>query len=344
MMKITDVAREAGVSPTTVSLVMNQARSSRVSDITRKKVLETIKRLDYRPNLIARRLVSGKTNSIGLYIPFKSPIFDNYALIRLVAGIQDAVNERRHDLILFSTGRDVYWNRHIRQITRQKTVDGLIIVNTRYTTQYFINKAIRELNATGFRYVLVNYYWGKANINYVGVDYENDSLKAISHLIELGHRNIALITGLETALVTPKIIDGYKAALRRHHIGVRKKWIAPADYDPQKAYETTQRLIRENPSVTALFVADYEMAFASLRAIKEMGLKIPGDISLVSYIDTEISNLVDPPLTAVRLPQYDMGRKAVELLLDPGGERGRVILETEIIVRGSTAERQKSHA
>jgi len=340
-MKIKDVANEAGVSPTTVSLVMNKNRSSRVSERTRRRVLETIKRLDYRPNLTAKRLVSGRTNSIGLYIPFKSPIFENYVLIRLVAGIQDALNEKKLDLILFSTGRDVWRDRHIRQIIKQNTVDGLIIVNTRYTTQYFINKVIRELTDTNFKHVMVNYYWGKTKTNYVGVDYEGDSFKVTSYLTGLGHRNIALITGLRKALVTPRIISGYKAALGKTNIECKDNLIVAADYDAQKAYENTKIVLRENPYVTALFVADYEMSFASLRAVKDLGLSVPHDISIVSYIDTEISNLLDPPLTAVRLPHYEMGRKAVELLLDPTGENNKVILETELIVRGSTARVQK---
>jgi len=208
------VAELAGVSHTTVSLVINNAEGSRVSQRTRKRVLETIRRLDYNPNLTAKRLASGKTNSVGLFIPFEMPIFRNYTIIEMVAGIQDVLNEMGLDLVLFSGGRKLYEDRPINQIVRQKAVDGLLIFNTRYTTRPFVNNYIKNLNALKFNFVTLHYYWGNADINYVGVDYENDAYSGVAHLISLGHRKIALIAGTSKATVTSKIIKGYKRAFK----------------------------------------------------------------------------------------------------------------------------------
>ena len=339
-MTLKEVAKAAGVSHTTVSLVINNVEGSRVSQSTRKRVLETIKKLDYNPNLIAKRLASGKTNSIGLFIPLASPIFRNYTVIEMVAGIQDVLNEKGLDLVLFSGGRDLLRGRPINQIVKQKSLDGLIIFNTRYTTQHFVNRYIRNLTQINFNFVILHYYWGNSNVNYVGIDYEEDALRAVSYLISLGHTNIALLTGPPTALVTPRIIRGYRRALESNTIGIRDNLIVNADYDYRIAYEETKRMMRQNPSITAFFVGGYEMAPACLRALKDIGLDIPGNVSIISYIDTEIIALLDPPLSALKVPYYDIGKRAAELLLESSGEMKKVIFETELVVRGSTAKTQ----
>ncbi|UCF84482.1 MAG: LacI family DNA-binding transcriptional regulator [Desulfobacteraceae bacterium] len=336
-MTLKKVAELAGVSHTTVSLVINNAEGSRVSRRTRERVLETIRKLDYNPNLTAKRLASGKTNSIGLFIPFEMPIFRNYTIIEMVAGIQDVLNEMGLDLVLFSGGRKLYRDRPINQIVRQKTVDGLIIFNTRYTTQHFVNNYIKNLNELKFNFVVLHYYWGKARINYVGVDYENDAYKAVSHLVSLGHKKVALIAGTSKAAVTSKIISGYKRALKDYQISPDDSIIAYADYDYQMAYEKTRMLIENNPSITSFFLGGYEMGPACLKAVKDSGLDIPEDISIICYVDNEIMPLLDPPITAIKWPYYDMGKKAAEILTKNGRERKRVIFETELMARDSTA-------
>ena len=335
-MTLKEVAKAAGVSHTTVSLVINNIEGSRVSRSTRKRVLETIRRLDYNPNLIAKRLASGKTNSIGLFIPLASPIFRNYTVIEMVAGIQDVLTERGLDLVLFSGGRNLLRDRPINQIVKQNTLDGLIIFNTRYTTQHFVNRYIRNLSEMNFNFVILHYYWGNSHVNYVGVDYENDAFRAVSYLISLGHKNIALLTGQPKALVTPRIIKGYRRALGDHKIEITDALIVNADYDYHIAYDKTKRMMRENPSITAFLVGGYEMAPACLKGVKDLGMDVPGHVSIISYIDTEIMALLDPPLTAIKIPYYDMGKKAAELLLESGGEKNRVIFETELVIRGAT--------
>jgi len=336
-MTLKEVAKAAGVSHTTVSLVINNVEGSRVSESTRKRVLEAIKELDYNPNLIAKRLASGKTNSIGLFIPLASPIFRNYTIIEMVAGIQDVLNEKGLDLVLFSGGRDLLRDRPINQIVKQKSLDGLIIFNTRYTTHHFVNRYIKDLTQINFNFVILHYYWGNSNVNYVGVDYENDAFRAITYLISLGHKDIALMTGHPRALVTSRLIKGYKRALENNNIGINDTLIVNADYDYQIAYDKTKSMMKKNPSITAFFVGGYEMSPACLRALKDIGLTVPGGTSIVSYIDTEIMALLDPPLTALKIPYYDIGKRAAELLLESSGEKRKVVFETELVVRGSTA-------
>jgi DNA-binding LacI/PurR family transcriptional regulator len=341
-MTLKRVAKLAGVSHTTVSLVINNAEGSRVGESTRKRVLEAIKKLDYNPNLTAKRLASGKTNSIGLFIPFETPIFRNYTIIEMVAGVQDVLNEHGFDLVLFSGGENLYKDRPISQIVRQNTVDGLVIFNTRYTSQRFINNYIKNLNALKFNFTILHYYWGKERINYVGIDYESDAYKAMTYLVSMGHKSTALIAGTEKATVTSKILKGYKKALKDHKINFNNNIIVYADYEYQLAYKKTLNVVKYSPSVTSLFIGGYEMAPACLKAVRDLGLSVPKDISIICYIDSEFMPLLDPPLTAISWPYYNMGKKAAEMLVEGSEKKKRVIFETELIIRGSTSEARQS--
>ena len=333
------VAEAAGVSHTTVSLVVNNVGGSRVSPKTRKRVLNAIRKLDYSPNLTAKRLASGKTNCIGLYTPFEMPIFRNYTYIEEITGIQDILYERGFDIVLFSGGRNLYRDRPISQIVKQNTVDGLILINSRYTTRHFVDNYIKSLNKLKFNFVVIDYYWGTAKINYLGINYEKDAFKAVSYIINLGHKKIALIAGTSKATVTSRIIKGYKRALTDGQINLDNDIIVYADYDYQMAYVKTRTILQDHPSVTAFFLAGFEMAPACLKAIKDSGLNVPKDISIVCYIDSEIMPLLDPPITAIKWPYYEMGKKAATLLLENRKDKEIILFESELIIRGSTDTR-----
>jgi DNA-binding LacI/PurR family transcriptional regulator len=333
------VAEAAGVSHTTVSLVVNNVGGSRVSPKTRKRVLNAIRKLDYNPNLTAKRLASGKTNCIGLYTPFEMPIFRNYTYIEEITGIQNILYKRGFDIVLFSGGRNLYRDRPISQIVKQNTVDGLILINSRYTTRHFVDNYIKSLNKLKFNFVVIDYYWGTAKINYLGINYEKDAFKAVSYIINLGHKKIALIAGTSKATVTSRIIKGYKRALTDGQINLDNDIIVYADYDYQMAYVKTRTILQDHPSVTAFFLAGFEMAPACLKAIKDSGLNVPKDISIICYIDSEIMPLLDPPITAIKWPYYEMGKKAATLLLENRKDKEIILFESELIIRGSTDTR-----
>jgi DNA-binding LacI/PurR family transcriptional regulator len=331
------VAEEAGVSHTTVSLVINDAAGSRVSQKTRERVIRAIRKLDYNLNLTAKRLASGKTNSIGLYTPFEIPIFRNYTFMEMITGIQDVLSERGFDLVLFSGGKKLYRNRPISQIVKQNTVDGFIIFNTRYTSQNYVNNYIKSLNLLKFNYVILNYYWGNAKINYVGIDYEKDTYNAVKYLTALGHRKVALLVGTKEATVNARIIKAYRKALRDNNIRVVNNIIDYADYDYQLAYKKTMEIMKENPSVTSFLIGGFEMAPACLKAVKDLGLKVPDDLSIICFIDNEIMPLLDPPISSIKWPYYEMGKKAAQLLLEKETDKQRYIFETELVIRNSTS-------
>jgi len=332
-----DVANLAGVSHTTVSLVVNDAGGSRVSSATRKQVLDAIQTLNYKPNLTAKRLASGKMHAIGLYIPFKIPIFRNYTFLEMLTGIQDVLSPNGYDLVLFSGGRDLYKHRPIQQIVMERTVDGLIIFNTRYTRPQDIKKDIDVLSDLHFNFVVAHYYWGRSAINYVGVDYKKAAKQGVNYLLSLGHRQIALLAGNRQAPITSRIVNEFKNSLQAYQIQFDENMVAYADYDYEKAYEKSQDILKQRPQVTAFFVAGFEMAPPCLKAIREKDIRVPEEISVLCYVDDQIVPLLEPPLTAIRWPYYELGKKAAELLLNERDHKQTEIFDAELIVRGSTA-------
>jgi len=341
-----DVAKQAGVSHTTVSLVVNDVGGSRVGRDTRTRVLEAIETLNYKPNLTAKRLASGKMHAIGLYIPFKIPIFRNFTFLEMLTGIQDVLSPNGYDLVLFSGGRNLYRHRPIQQIVMERTVDGLIIFNTRYTNQRFINNYIQALNELKFNFVVAHYYWGKAEINYVGVDYEKDVRKAMAYLLSLGHEQIALLADTNKAPVTGKILKVFKKTLLEKGLRYDENIVVYGDYDYDRAYTQTKKLLDTFPRITAFFVTGFEMAPACLKAIREKGLKVPAEISVFCFVDDQVIPHLDPPLTAIKWPYYDVGKKAAQLLFNDRRKKQKVIFDTELVVRDSTAgvgEHKQNH-
>lgn len=338
-MTLKKVAELARVSRTTVSLVVNNADGSRVSSETRQRVLKAIRELDYKPNLIAQRLSLRKNNAIGLLIPFSSPLFSNATNVEIIGGVQEVANERGVDLVLFSSRKNCMEpdNESVGTILRQNAVDGLIVSNTRFSTRRFIDTVTRQMKNRDVNAVLLEYWWGKEEINYVGADYRSGIYQSIDYLIDLGHKSIGMITPPMEALVTGEMIDSYKRALEDNGLPFSGRLVITADYTPQMTRDLTRRLITENDGLTSIFVGDYEMALSCVKTVKEMNLNVPRDISVVSFADHEVFPFLDPSLTAVSIPYHEMGRKAAELLFDESGKKQQFIFPTDLAVRDSTA-------
>jgi len=338
-MTLKKVAELAGVSRTTVSLVVNNAEGSRVGSETRQRVLEAVRKLDYKPNLVTQRLSLRKNNAIGLLIPFSSPLFSNATNVEIIGGVQEVANEKGVDLVLFSSRKNCMEpdREFMGNILKQNAVDGLIVSNTRFSTRQFIDTVTRQMKDEGVNAVLLEYWWGKEAINYVGADYWGGIYQSIDHLIVQGHRTIGMITPPADALITARMTGSYKEAFTDNRLPFSEQVMVSADYSPQMTRDLTRRLIAENNGLTAIFVGDYEMALSCVKTIKEMNLRVPDDISVVSFADHEVFPFLDPSLTAVTIPYHEMGRRAAELLFDDSGEKQQIIFPTALAVRDSTA-------
>ena len=329
---IKEVAACAGVTPAIVSRVCNGDKTLTIKEETRQAVLEAIRKLNYQPNSIARSLRTKRNRTFGVIITdIMNPFFTE-----VIKGIQIAANEAGYRIILCDTEENPEKEKQYIEDLSAQQVDGIILGSS-----YLENEVVEVLDACGTKYVLLNRATSHSSAPYVGTDDTTGMMRAVEHLVSLGHSRVAHIAGplyTDTAL---RRLEGYRKGLREAHLGYNPQYVMEARYDEQSGYEVCRRLLEAcSPRPTAICCCNDLVAIGALRALKELGLTVPGDISVVGYNDIWVSSLLSPPLTTIRPPLLEMGRTAFELLLAlVQGEphQKRVRLETHLVVRQSTA-------
>jgi LacI family transcriptional regulator/LacI family repressor for deo operon, udp, cdd, tsx, nupC, and nupG len=324
------VAEEAGVSVATVSRVLNH--QSGVTERKRKRVLRTVERMGYARNRIARRLRGLKSQVIGLVIPdIQNPFFTAIA-----RGIEDRLAELGFSLLLCNSDDNRDKERTYLDILRAESVAGVIL-----TTADGHSAAVDALVRAGIPVVAIDRRIDSTRVDSVLVDNMAGAFQAVSHLIELGHRHIGFI-GLPLYLTPGRERHaGYQKALRDHGL------TAPAAYRRITGArlfggkEATQQLLDAHTRITALFVANNMMTLGAMDAIRQRGWRIPQDISLVGFDDAPWYALVEPPITCVAQPTYELGLAAARLLLEhieqPDLSAQHLRLPPRLIVRSSCA-------
>jgi DNA-binding LacI/PurR family transcriptional regulator len=323
-----DVARLAGVSHQTVSRVLNEATN--VSPVTRKRVLAAMKKLDYRPNPAAKSLVTGHSRSLGV-VSFNTILFGPASTL---AGIEQAAREVRYSVTMASL--EAVDRRSVVDAIerlRDQRVAGIAVVAPTVATQ-------EALQSVPTRTPLVAVEGDPyLDIPVVAVDQLLGAREVTQHLLELGHRTIWHVRGPEHWLEAAGRFHGWQEALKEAGI-TPPKTILAGDWSPASGYQAGLALA-ERTDVTAVFVANDQMAIGVLRALQEAGRKVPGDISVVGFDDIPESAYLTPPLTTVRQPFDEVGRRCVRLLLDQieAGERiqRREIVRPQLITRHSSA-------
>lgn len=327
---IYEVAREAGVSTATVSRVINDRRH--VREATRLKVEEAMSRLGYVANRQARGLAGGRSKVIGLLVyELGSSYFS-----QLIKGIDAAVTSIGYDLMLFTThARREREARHAAELAGGPA-DGLIIV-----LAVDIRSYVDRLHAQRVPFVLLDHDSDVPGTTFITAANRQGARDAVGHLIGLGHRRIGLITGTSGTSSARERLAGYRDALREADIEHDPALVVKGDFLEDRGYSATRELLQLTAPPTAIFTSADTAAFGALRALREAGLRVPEDISIVGFDDIPESSLVTPPLTTVRQPLMEMGATAVRLLRnmmdDPAVTPRRTELATELIIRGSTA-------
>ncbi|MFN8453397.1 MAG: LacI family DNA-binding transcriptional regulator [Anaerolineae bacterium] len=323
---IKDVADMAGVSTATVSHVINGTRF--VREETRRKVLEIVEALNYHPSSIARGLATNSTQTIGLIISdITNPFFTAVA-----RGVEDEINQHGYHTIFCNTDEDPPREDEYLRLLFAHQIDGLIIAPAGTHSERLIRMA------EDVPIVLLDRQTDGLEAPLVGVDNEGGAYQATCHLIELGHRRIGVITGIETISTLADRVRGYKRALREAGLPIDEALIVRADprfYINQllmttadsiaapltnlqmtpNAFQALQHLLDLPDRPTALFVTNNQMILGTLHAVRQRQLRCPEDISLVSFDDNDWSPLFSPPLTAVRQPTYQLGQAAAKLLM-----------------------------
>ncbi|MBN1659880.1 MAG: LacI family DNA-binding transcriptional regulator [Anaerolineae bacterium] len=328
-----EVAQKAGVSRSTVSRVVNEHPN--VRDQVRERVWQIIHDTGYQPHAAARSLVTRRTRIIAVIIPesvntlLGTPFFS-----RFLTGITHICNLHEYNLMLSLFDSPKGQREMYQRVLGSGYLDGVIVASTPID-----DPLIPQLLEDKVPWVLAGRHPDE-RVNYVDVDNVLGARMAVEHLIRLGHRRIATISGPLNMISAQDRLQGYRQALEAYRIPVDPALIVEGDYSEDGGEVATKRLLPISP--TAIFAASDSMASGALKSIREAGLRAPDDIALVGFDDIALSTSLEPALTTVRQPIEDLGSMAADLLLNmlenPPGDRApahKMILPVKLIVRAS---------
>ena len=338
---IKDIAKAAGVSQTTVSFVLND-HSKTISEATKIKVRRAVEELNYQPNHAAISLVTRKTKTIGLIIPnIGNPFFAELAL-----SIEECVSKQGYNLILCNTNERYQKDIDYLKLLSARRVDGLLIAISPTKDKEEETKIIDTINHLDLPVVAIDRWLTGMNCNRVSIDHRLGAQLATNYLINLGHRQIATITGPLSVYTGRRRLTGFKEALEAHSIPVNEKLIIEGDYSFNSGYQSGLKVLKEHP--TAVFVANDMMAFGLLKAAKEMNISIPNDLSIVGFDNLLMSSLIEPQLTTINQPIDELGEKVCEMLFDliKGSHEitEDIKLKPNLVIRSTTKKENKENS
>lgn len=329
-MNLEQIAELSGVSRSTVSRVINN--DPNVSALTREKVTQVVKRVNYVPNAAARGLAAGHTRVIGLVIPMGvSALFTDPYFPLLIQGVSSACNAREYSVMLWLAEPE-YERRQIRQIMYSGLIDGVIIASM------LTNDSLVQALVDGdLPFMLVGRHPTDARVNYVDADNVNGAREAVRHLLRLGRTRIGLINGPQNMIAGVDRLAGYTLALRERGLMVEPELVADGGFSEAGGYLAMQQMLPRHPD--AIFAASDAMAIGALRTLREAGLRVPEDVALVGFDDMPFAARAEPPLTTVRQSTHRMGAMTVETLIEliehPNTSPYHLVLPTELVVRAS---------
>jgi LacI family transcriptional regulator len=324
-----DIAKHSGVSRATVSRVING--DANVREQTRMRVMEVIQQNNFQPNIAARSLATGRTNVLGLVIPAGvSTIFADPYLSYLIQNVSLACNAREYSVMLWLAEPE-YERRMIRQILHGGLLDGVIV-----SSMLMDDPLVQYLNNSKKPFILFGRH-PMFDVNYIDADNVGGGFEATTHLIRLGHRRVATISGPQNEIAGYDRFQGYRKALDERSIAFLPELVAEGDFTQASGYAAAKRLLSAKP--TAIFVSSDTMAEGAVHALQDAGMRVPDDIAVVGYDDMPHAERVMPPLTTIRQPARQMGMLAVETLIDiiknPGSHKRHIVLPVELVIRES---------
>lgn len=332
-MNLEDIAKKAGVSRSTVSRVINN--DPKVSEETRRRVLQVIDQEHFTPNQAARALVTRRSEIIGVIIPTVENIFftDNNYFPMLLAGLGSATRHADYAMLLWLGEVSFDDEKLIRKISGNRLVDGLVIASLPSDHPLF-----RHLNEIRTPFIMVEKpIHGAELINYVTVDNVESGRRATQHLISLGRRRIAHITGHLNISDAQDRLVGYKQALTEAGLPIDPNLIYEGFFSIKAGYAGMKRLLQFRPD--ALFAAGDTIAVGALQAMREAGARCPDDVAIVGFDDIDVATQAVPRLTTMRQPVQQKGETAARVLIDllEGRLEGpqHILLPTELVIRES---------
>jgi LacI family transcriptional regulator len=330
MATVRDVAKLAGVSPITVSRVINNA--GYISEETRKRVEEAIRLLGYVPNTLARSLRLHQTNTLALVLTdITNPFWTT-----VVRGVEDAASDAGYNVILCNTDESEVEQEKYLNVLLQKRVDGVLLVPVRCTRE-----TVQVIQSQNVPLVVLDRHIPGVEVDSVRGDSEGGAYELASLLVAQGHRKIALLSGPQGVSSADDRVTGYKRALAEDGLDSLDELIYYGEFTQQSGFEMMQRVLAVTPRPTAIFAGNNFITMGAFKAMREAGLKVPDDIALVSFDDLPVELIIDPFFTVASQPAYEMGKLATELILARLAGQApaacqEIILPTEIIIRRSS--------
>lgn len=328
--KIVDVAKRAGVSPATVSRVLND--SSLVKERTKAKVLEAIKEMDYHPNAAAKHLRSQRTMNLGVIVPEINIAY----FAEIIKGIENMAYARKYKVIICDSNNKSEKEQEYLSLLANRAVDAMILV-----TPLSDNEVLYDYADRGYTIGVIGKTVTHDRIPTCKTDNVKFSTQVVNHLIEQGHQHIAYIGGFPDSIETYERLEGYMHALKEHHIPFRPDLIDNGDFDEEGGYAALLRLINKNIPITAVYVANDEMALGVYKACREKGIIISDELAVVGVDNTRIAHYLLPPLSSVKQPKNTMGAIMAEKIIDSltdneFQDKMHFIIDSELMIRQSS--------
>lgn len=347
MVNIKDVAREAGVSISTVSRVMNDTKA--VSDELRKKVEDAIDVLGYRTNCVAQSLKNSKTHKIAVILTSVSRTF----FTSVLDGINEAAARYGYTVLIAETHDDLETEMDLVYSFQSQWVDGIILASSAYgnspkTLSYIEHLGQLEKKGHRIPVVTLEFSLGNPNIDAVVVDYEAASYEAVSYLLRLGYRKIAHVSLPDNHLIGQMRFEGYKRAHEEFGIEFDDDHIISGNYTTYSGYQIVKGLITGRHTFDSIYCANDQMAVGALKACDELNVRVPEEMAIVGNDDIFAASIVTPSLTSIHVPKREMGEVAMQrihdLLENSNLDRGKVItLPTSFVERESTVRGAKGN-
>ncbi|MFA9388440.1 MAG: LacI family DNA-binding transcriptional regulator [Prolixibacteraceae bacterium] len=331
MAGMNDVAKRANVSIATVSRVLNN--SSNVNEATRIRILKAIKELNYKPSRVAKRLRSKSMsgNLLGVLIPdIENPFY-----VDVLRGIEEVAYKNNYAIIMCNFGQDEKKEKLYLEILQSESIDGLIVAPARED-----DLQLKKMVKDGLPVVCVDRGLTEIDVDVVLVDNIKGAFLAVDHLAKSGYKRIAYIAGLPSIPSSKLREEGYRNALELNGIEFDEQLIKYGNSKYESGVELCKQLLELPLPPDAVFTGNNLITLGALETIHTNGLAIPGDIAIVGFDDMQWSNSLNPPLTAVRQPAIEIGKRASELLIqrinDPSRPAIQMILHAELMKRSSS--------
>ncbi len=331
---IVDIAKRAGVSPSTVSRVITG--NLRISEETTEKVQKIMKEMNYYPNMIARSLAKRLTRIIGVLIPgdaekaLRNPFFPE-----ILRGISTAAHNNGYKVLLSSVNNPSEEKKAIKDFARGGIAEGVVLLTSRTK-----DPSIAELLKIGFPFVVVGKPERDRETNWVDNDNFAVGYELTKHLLELGHEKIAFLGVCSEFFFTVERLKGYKKALNEYGIEIRDDLIVESGFVDDSGYDLMNRLFQSGAKPTAVIACDDLLAFGVIKSINEHEMSVPRDIAVAGFNNVPLSEHSMPPLTTVEINPFALGHKAVQLLVanlqSDCKSFNRAIIPADLIIRKST--------